>query len=140
MLTNSILFLAIFLISISFFGWSCFRRLRLITLGKAENRFDHLGKRIIGLFLYSFAQRCSISGSYRFGVNHAILFWSFMVLLVANTEFLLAGIFPDYINLANLPTGLYYAIALIFDIVSLLALLAVLTAAGRRLFFPPKYI
>ena len=139
-MTNSILFLAIFLISISFFGWSCFRRLRLITLGKAENRFDHLGKRIIGLFLYSFAQRCSISGSYRFGVNHAILFWCFMILLVANIEFLLAGIFPDYINLANLPTGLYYAIALIFDIVSLLALLAVLTAAGRRLFFPPKYI
>ncbi|MCJ7769552.1 MAG: (Fe-S)-binding protein [Dehalococcoidales bacterium] len=140
MLTNSILFLAIFLISMSFFGWSCFRRFRLITLGKAENRFDHLGKRIMDLFLYSFAQRCSISGSYRFGVNHAILFWSFMVLMVANTEFLLAGIFPDYINLANLPTGLYYAIALIFDIVSLLALLAVLTAAGRRLFFPPKYI
>ncbi len=128
------------MISISFFGWSCFRYFRLITLGKAENRFDHLGKRIRDLFLYSFAQRCSISGSYRFGVNHAILFWCFMILLVANTEFLLAGIFPDYINLANLPTGLYYTIALIFDIASLLALLAVLTAAGRRLFFPPKYI
>ena len=140
MLANSILFLAIFLISISFFGWSFFRRFRLITLGKAENRFNHFGKRIMSLFLYSFAQRCSISGSYRFGVNHAILFWSFMVLLVANTEFLLAGIFPDYIKLANLPTGLHYTIALVFDIVSLLALLAVLAAAGRRLFFPPRYM
>ncbi len=140
MLANSILFLAIFLISISFFGWSFSRRFRLITLGKAENRFNHFGKRIMSLFLYSFAQRCSISGSYRFGVNHAILFWSFMVLLVANTEFLLAGIFPDYIKLANLPTGLHYTIALVFDIVSLLALLAVLAAAGRRLFFPPRYM
>jgi Fe-S oxidoreductase/nitrate reductase gamma subunit len=92
------------------------------------------------MLLYSFAQRCSISGSYRFGVNHAVLFWSFLILLVANTEFLLAGIFPDYIKLANLPTGFYYAAALIFDIVSLLALLAVITAAGRRLFFPPKYM
>jgi Fe-S oxidoreductase/nitrate reductase gamma subunit len=112
----------------------------LITLGKEENRFDHLGKRIRDLFLYSFAQRCSISENYRFGVNHAILFWSFLILLVANIEFILSGIFPDYINLANLPTGFHHALALIFDIASLLALLAVLTAAGRRLFSPPKYI
>jgi Fe-S oxidoreductase/nitrate reductase gamma subunit len=134
------LFLTIFLISISFFGWSCFRRFQLITLGKAENRFDHLGKRIMDVFLYSFTQRCSISGSYRFGLNHAILFWSFLILLIANIEFLLAGIFPDSVNIANLPVGLYYPLSLIFDVASVLALLAVLAAVGRRLFFPPKYM
>ncbi len=140
MSTNSILFLIIFLISISFFGWSCFRRFRLITLGKAENRSNYFGKRVRDLLLYSFAQRCSISGSYRFGINHAILFWSFLILMVANTEFLLAEIFPDYINLTKLPAGLHFTIAFIFDIVSLLALIAVLIATGRRLFFPPNYI
>jgi Fe-S oxidoreductase/nitrate reductase gamma subunit len=62
------------------------------------------------------------------------------MLLVANIEFLLHGIFPDQIGLANLPVGLHYTLALIFDIASLLALLAVFTAAGRRLFFPPNYI
>jgi Fe-S oxidoreductase len=39
-----------------------------------------------------------------------------------------------------LPPGVHYALALIFDIVSLLALLSVVVAFGRRLFFPPKYL
>jgi len=63
-----------------------------------------------------------------------------MFLLVANTEFLLNGLFPDYISLSRLPTGAYYVLAFIFDIVSILALLAVCVAIIRRLFFPPAYI
>jgi len=63
-----------------------------------------------------------------------------MLLLVANTEFLLHGVFPDYISLSRLPDGVYYTLAFIFEIVSLLALLAVCTAVIRRLVFPPSYI
>jgi hypothetical protein len=63
-----------------------------------------------------------------------------MVLLIANAEFFLHGLFPKYINLMLLPDVAYFTLACIFDIVSLLALLAVLIAIARRLFFPPKYI
>ncbi|MFC1915105.1 heterodisulfide reductase-related iron-sulfur binding cluster [Chloroflexota bacterium] len=129
-----------FAVAVAFFVWSCFRRFRLITLGRAENRFNKIGKRIWNMIFYPFAQRCSITRSYPFGLNHAILFWCFMVLLVANTEFLLHGLFPDYVSLSRLPDGAYYTLAFIFDLVSLLALLAVCVAVIRRLAFPPSYI
>jgi nitrate reductase gamma subunit len=63
-----------------------------------------------------------------------------MLLLIANTEFLLNGLFPEYISLSFLPTGVYYTLAIIFDIASILVLLSVIVAFIRRLAFPPSYI
>jgi hypothetical protein len=139
-LPNITIFGAVFVISMAFFAWSCFNRFRLVTLGKPANRFDNLGRRIWNMISYPFAQRCSVTGRYRFGLNHAVLFWSFMILLIANTEFLLHGLFPDYISLSRLPDGAYHTLAFIFDIVSILVLLTVSIAVVRRLAFPPPYI
>ena len=137
---NIAIFAVIFAASVVLFGWSCFRRFRLVTLGKADNRFNNIGKRIGNMLFQAFAQRCTVSHGYRFGLNHLVLFWCFMLLLIANTEFLFNGVFPDYIDLSLLPAGLYYALSFIFDLVSLLALLAVCAAVIRRLAFPPSYI
>ena len=71
--------------SVLLFCWSCYKRFRLITLGKPENRFSHVGRRIWSMLFYAFAQRRVLSRP--FGLNHVILFWSFLFLLVANTEF-----------------------------------------------------
>ena len=137
---NIAIFAVIFVASVVLFGWSCFRRFRLVTLGKADNRFNNIGKRIGNMLFQAFAQRCTVSHGYRFGLNHLVLFWCFMLLLIANTEFLFNGVFPDYIDLSLLPAGLHYALSFIFDMVSLLALLAVCAAVIRRLAFPPSYI
>ena len=140
MSVNTPLYIVIFVIAVAFFVWSCFHRFRLVTLGKPDNRSQHVAKRIWNVILYPLLQRCSINRKYRFGLNHAILFWCFMVLLIANTEFLLHGLFPDFISLSKLPSGAYYTLAFIFDLVSILALIAVASAVIRRLAFPPKYI
>jgi len=137
---NTLIFIVIFIISIAFFGWSCYNRFRLVALGKPDNRFKDITKRIWSTIYYPFAQRCAISHGYRFGINHAILFWAFMFLLIANTEFLLHGLAPDYISLSNLPDGVYHVLAWILDIASIVALLAVCSSVIRRLFFPPSYI
>jgi Fe-S oxidoreductase/nitrate reductase gamma subunit len=73
-------------------------------------------------------------------LNHLVLFWCFTILLVANAEFLLHGLFPDYISFSRLPNGAYYTLSFIFDVVSILALLAVCVAIIRRLAFAPSYI
>ncbi len=135
---NIALFAVIFVAALAFFIWSSYRRFSLIALGKAENRFNSIGQRIWNMLFYAFGQRRVISR--RFGVNHFVLFWCFMILLIANTEFLLHGLFPDYISLSRLPDGGYYTLAFIFDLVSILALLAVCIALIRRLAFPPSYI
>jgi Fe-S oxidoreductase/nitrate reductase gamma subunit len=137
---NQAIFIAVLVSAAALFIWSCFRRFRLVLLGKRENRFRDVGKRIRGVLYYAFGQRCTVSHGYRFGLNHLVLFWCFTILLIANTEFLLHGLFPDYISFSRLPNGAYYALAFIFDIVSILALIAVCIAVIRRLLFPPSYI
>ena len=137
---NLTIFIAAFVVAAALFGWSCFRRFRLVILGKAENRFKDVRKRIRGVVFYAFGQRCTVSHGYRFGFNHLVLFWCFTILLIANTEFLLHGLFPDYISFSRLPHGAYYTLSFIFDVVSLLALIAVCIAIIRRLAFAPSYI
>ena len=130
----------IFAAAILLFCWSCYGRFRLLLLGREENRFNDVGKRIRGMLYYAFGQRCTVSHGYRFGWNHLVLFWSFMILLVANTEFLLEGLLPDYISFSLLPGGVYHPLAVLIEIASVLALLAVCIAIIRRLAFPPSYI
>ncbi len=140
MSANTVAFVIVFVAAVIFFGWSCYQRFRLVTLGRAENRFNAIGKRIWNTLLYTIGQRCAIDRGYRFGINHAILFWSFLLLLIANAEFLLHGLAPDHFSLAKLPNGAHYTLALIFDLASILALMAVCAAVIRRLAFPPKYM
>ena len=140
MSTNVTIFIAVLVVSAALFGWSCFQRFRLVLLGKAENRFKDIRKRIMGVVFYAFGQRCTVSHGYRFGFNHLVLFWCFTILLIANTEFLLNGLFPDYISFSRLPHGAYYTLSFIFDVVSILALIAVCIAIIRRLAFAPSYI
>jgi hypothetical protein len=108
-------FIVVFVGAIVLFAYSCFRRFRLVALGKPENRFDNIGKRTWNMLYYAFAQRRVISK--RFGFNHFVLFWCFLTLLIANTEFLLHGLAPDYISLSRLPDGAYHTLVYIFDVV-----------------------
>ena len=137
---NTVIFIVVFVLAMAFFAWSCFSRFRLVALGTPDNRFKEIGRRIWNMIYYPFSQRCTISKNYRFGINHALLFWSFMLLLIANTEFLLHGLAPNAIALSKLPVGAYHALAAIFDVVSLLVLIAIIASVVRRLAFPPKFI
>ncbi len=135
---NVTVFALIFAAAILFFLYSVYRRFRLIALGKPDHRFDAIGQRIWNMLFFAFGQRRVIKRT--FGINHFVLFWCFIVLMIANVEFLLHGLFPDQITLSKLPEVPYHALAAIFDIVSILALIAVIIALGRRLLFPPSYI
>jgi len=134
---HQIVFTTIFTVSVLSFLLSCYQRLQLVAVGASENRFDNPAGRLLGVLTYAFAQKRVLARPY--GINHFLLFWAFMLLLVANGEFLLEGIFPG-INLSLLPAPLHQALQLTFDIVSLVALGSVLLALARRLFFPPDYL
>ena len=131
-------FAVVFVIAVLFFIWSCYKRFRLISLGKFDDRFKAIGKRLGNMIFYAFMQRRVVSRP--FGVNHFVLFWCFLVLLIANTEFFLNGLFPQYISFSRLADPAYFTLAFIFDIVSILAFISVLIAFARRFLFPPSYI
>ena len=91
MISRPVIFAVVFTVALVFFSWSCMRRFSLVTLGKPENRFDKPLSRLRDTFIYAFAQKRVLQKP--FGINHFILFWSFMVLLLANMEFVIKGLF-----------------------------------------------
>ncbi len=134
---NQSIYIPLLAVSLLFFAYSCYQRLQLIMLGAAENRIDQPAVRFGRMFSYAFAQRRVVARP--FGVNHSLIFWGFLVLLLANGEFLLEGLFPS-VSLALLPGFLHQGLALLFDLVSLLTLGCILAAFSRRLFYPPRYL
>ena len=127
-------FVPLLISSLILFAWSCYRRLSLVALGAEDDRLTPPGGRIGAALHYAFGQKRVLSRP--FGANHAVIFWAFLILAAANGEFLLHGIFPG-ISLSMLPPAMYGALALVFDLVSLLALLAVGIAVVRRIVAPP---
>ena len=134
-MTTSILpFGLILAAATAFFIFSCIRRFRLVRVGGAENRFDHPLTRVREMLIYAFGQKKVLQKP--FGINHFIIFWTFMILMPANLEFLASGLFP-FLSFSRLPVWLNAPLYILIDSVSLLALLAVISAFIRRTLAPP---
>lgn len=134
MTPNPTIFAPLLILSLAIFAWGCRKRLGLISLGRPEDRFDNIGRRIGEMLEYAFGQKRVLAKP--FGINHFIIFWSFIILLIANGEFMLHGVFPS-VGLEMLPVGIYHPLLLLLEIVTLLALSAVIVAAVRRVVSPP---
>jgi len=131
-MTHQSLFTILFILAAAVFCTLAWRRLSLIRFGKAEERCDNIPRRLWDMLLFAFGQKRVLAKP--FGINHFVIFWSFIILLIANGDFMISGLFPQ-ISLRLLPASLRGPLLFLFDIVSLLALVAVLIAAGRRLIF-----
>ncbi|MBU5614020.1 (Fe-S)-binding protein [Geomonas azotofigens] len=128
------LFFAILTLSLSVFTFSCYRKLALVSVGTNECRFDRPVDRLKGMLVYAFGQKRVVSRP--FGLNHGVIFWAFLVLALANLEFLVSGLFP-MISFEQLPAPLHGALLFLCDICSLATLVAVSIAALRRTINPP---
>jgi Fe-S oxidoreductase len=134
MIPNPKIFTIVFAAAVLLFIWSCVRRFSLVTIGKPEDRFDNFPARIRDTFVYAFAQKRVLQKA--FGINHFVLFWSFMVLLLANGEFVLKGLHHS-ITFMALPALIHNPLYFLFDLVSLFALICVIVAGIRRIVAPP---
>jgi len=134
---ESLLFAVLLVCGLGFFLRNVFRLFAMVCLGKAENRFDHLCSRFKGMVLYAFLQLRVVSE--KFGINHFLLFWGFIVLLLVNAQFFIAGVFPlfSFSFLGTIPYGILLFMA---DIMSLLVLACVVVAVIRKVFFRPPHI
>lgn len=137
MALRQMIFIPLFTMVLLLFFQAAWQRLALVRLGQPVDRFSRPVARLAGMFEYAFAQVRVIQRPY--GLVHLCLFWSFMVLLLANGEFLLNGLIPK-LSLALLPVPLYHGLLFLFDVVSLLTLICVGIAFYRRFFAPPDYL
>lgn len=128
------LFAPILIAAAALFLWSCWKRLSLTALGRPDERLDNIGRRLGDTLRYAFAQLRVVKRPY--GLVHLVIFWCFLVLMVANSEFLLHGLFPG-ISFSRLPDGLFVPLMQMIDVVSLITLAAVAIAILRRAVAPP---
>ncbi len=132
------LFAAFFSLSMGFFGWSCWRLARLVRLGQDRGGlFSDPVDRIGQVIYLVFFQRRVLRE--RFGWNHAIFFWSFLIITVGHTEFIVRGIIPSF-SLGFLGDTVYSAILIGGDVMAFLVLFAVVFAVFRRVVVRPKHI
>jgi Fe-S oxidoreductase len=134
MTPHPFIFAPILLTAVFLFCHSCYKRLRLVATGTAEDRLDRPAERLKAMLTGAFGQRRVVGRA--FGINHLVIFWSFLILVIANGEFLLRGLFPG-VGLALLPAPIHHGLLELFDIVSLIVLVSVAIAAGRRALAPP---
>ncbi len=132
------IFALLVVISVVAFIYSCIVRFRLVSVGKPSDRISRFGERVWSMLLYAFGQKRVVSRP--FGLNHFAIFWSFLVLALANAEFVVSGVTGKAVSFMLLPHPVYAALYLLFDVISVVTIVAILIAMGRRFFCPPKFI
>ncbi len=133
-----LIFALFFLSAMGAFGYSCWRLIRLARLGKdtgwsLKEPVDRFGQ----VIYVAFFQR-KVLGD-KFGWNHAMFFWGFLVITVGHIEFLMRGMVPSF-SMHFLGDRIYSTILRGGDIMAFLVLGAVGMALFRRLVLKPKHI
>ncbi|MDQ6891891.1 MAG: heterodisulfide reductase-related iron-sulfur binding cluster [Acidobacteriota bacterium] len=133
-LPGRVLFGALVLAAILAFVYSMTRRIRVLTAGAPENRFDRIGTRIVKTLEYAFAQKRMFRDFYA-GVFHILIFGGFVVLIVRSLALVVEGLIPGFVLLPGAAGSAY---TLVKDVFEVLVLLGVGMAVFRRAFARPK--
>ena len=131
---NQVIYIIVLSAAILFFAWTCVRRFGIFSSCEPSGRFNDIPLRIWYLLAYVFGQKRVVQKPY--GVNHFLIFWSFIILLLSNGMFLINGAAPS-VSFDHFSAAVRSPLFFLFDIISLLALASVVIAAIRRVVKPP---
>jgi Fe-S oxidoreductase len=132
---QSVIFGLVLAAALTMFGRSAQRLIGYLRIGKAENRFDSIGKRIGMVLRIAFGQTKLLREPVA-GVLHFLIFWGFVILLSAITESIVEGLAPGASFAFIGP--LYPPLVFLQDLIGLLVIASVVTSILRRLIAPPK--
>jgi len=134
------IFWVLFAIAAGLFAQRLYFLLRLMRLGKPENRFDRIGQRIKTMLVEVVPQWCNLKTVTRkdlAGIGHALLFWGFSLFLISYIIFIgLAGGFGISSVIERTTFEVVYFS--ILDIAGVLVTVALILAAIRRYILRPQ--
>ena len=128
-----LIFGLVLLVAVLAFVYSVVRRIRVLTLGAPENRFDRVGTRIRKTLEYAFAQKRMFRDPYA-GIFHIFLFSGFVVLILRTISLVVEGLIPGFVLLPGAAGNAY---TLVKDVFEVLVLVGVAMAVFRRAFARP---
>jgi len=135
MTTKTIIFALVLLCAFGVFGLSLRRMIRLISIGKPENRMDQLPKRLKKMMGVAIGQSKLFREPIP-GLMHAFIFWGFLVLLSSILEAIGEGLAPGFTFRF---LGVFYEPLQFFqELFSGLVMMGVCIAFYRRTILRPK--
>ena len=135
-----IIFWVLFFIAFSLFARRLFLLVRLIRLGKPENRFGNLVARAVHTISVNLSQSCTLKSVSRkdlSGIGHALMFWGFGLFVIGYVIFVGLG---AGLGLSSFFIGSAFerVFLSIMDIAALLFIVAVLMAVIKRYITKPE--
>ena len=138
-ISGKILLLLLIGVTLYIFSRRAHFLIKLLKLGKPENRFDHLGKRLKYTLGQVLAERCTLKnvskGDYA-GIGHLLLFYGFSLFLVSYVFHIAEGL-HEKLSPAILGILFNNVFFLSLDIAGLIVVAVVLWAAIRRYLIKP---
>ena len=128
---KNIIFIIVFVAAFAFLLYNVRRLISYLTIGQKENRFDKPAERIKNVIKIAFGQSKLLRDPVA-GTVHFLIFWGFMLFLVAVLEAVIQGFYSPF-NLEFLGP-LLAVITVIKDVFGVLVLGSVLYALYRRYF------
>ena len=116
------------------FGVMAWRKLAIVAALAPDNRFDRLGERTLRLLKMGIGQSRLLTGDFRPGLMHAVIFIGFMTLLVRKLHLIVIGYWPE----AVIPGAFGAAYTAWKDFVELAVLAAVAFGFWRRFVRRPR--
>lgn len=127
---KNIIFILVFLASISFFAYSCFNLIKYLKVAKKkDDRFDRIGERLKRVLIIAFAQSKLLRDPIA-GILHFLIFWGFVLFIIAVLEAIIQGFYSPF-NLEFLGP-VYSIITFVHEIFAVLVILSVLYSLYRR--------
>ena len=129
MTLKNIVFILVFIAAFSFLTYSIRRLIKNLLVGQKEDRFDNIPSRIKNVLTIAFGQSKLLRDRVA-GPIHFMIFWGFMVFLLAVLEAIIQGFYSQFSWEFLGPV--YSVITIIQDIFALLVIFAALYAFIRR--------
>jgi len=106
------------------------RRFQLLTLGRADKRWNRIGERFKHLLVYAFGQKKMFDDPFA-GLYHLLIFYGFLVVSIRTVAMVLEGLLAGW-ELPLLHTPIGHAYLFSKDVFELLVLLGLAFAVWRR--------
>ncbi len=135
MSVQQLVFLLVLTVALALFGYNVNRLVRYLRTGKTERRAGGVGARLRNVATVAFGQSKLLREPLA-GVLHFLIFWGFVVLLLAVLESIGEGLIPGFSFAVLGP--LYRPLVFLIDIAGLLVVIAVVVSLFRRLAVPPS--
>jgi Fe-S oxidoreductase len=138
-ISGKIILLLLIIVTLTLFARRAYFLIRLLQLGKSENRFDHLGKRLKYALGQVLTERCTLKnvskGDYA-GIGHMLLFYGFSLFLISYLFHIAEGLYKK-LSPAIFGVTFNNLFFLALDIAGLIVIAVIIWAVVRRYILRP---